>query len=87
MRLLGDLLFTPWVPLALLALLSFRIGLDRCSGCGDFNQILIRAISHGDVVWLFAAITPGRSAVVTARSCRHYEQSRPHNRWMPQNSS
>ncbi len=58
MRLLGDLLFTPWVPLVLFGLLSVRIGLDRCAGCVDFNQILIRAVRMGIVVWLFAAITP-----------------------------
>lgn len=58
LRLLGDLLFLPWVPLALLGLLAFRIGLDRCAGCADFNQILIRAIRMGIVVWMFAAITP-----------------------------
>ena len=77
MRLLGDLLFTPWVPLALLGLLLVRIGLDRCTGCVDFNQILIRAVRMGIVVWLFAAITPWAISGVHDSSVvqGHYEQA------------
>ena len=58
LKLMGNFLLLPWVPLLLLALLGVRIALDRCAACGDFNQLLMRIVRVGIVVSAFAIATP-----------------------------
>lgn len=58
LKLMGNFLILPWVPLVLLALLGIRIGLERCSSCMDFNQLLMRVVRVGIVIWAFAVVTP-----------------------------
>jgi len=58
LKLLGDLMLLPWLPLGLLLLLFLRLGLEHCAACSDLNQLLMRLVRLGIVVWGFAALTP-----------------------------
>lgn len=58
LKLMGNFVLLPWIPLLLLVLLAVRLGLERCPSCADVRQMLMRAVRAGIVIWTFAAVTP-----------------------------
>lgn len=58
LKLMGNFIVVPGIPLLLLVLLAVRVSLDRCAACADVNQLLMRALRVGIVIWAFAALTP-----------------------------
>jgi hypothetical protein len=58
LRLFGEFIVLPWMPLALLILLVLRLRLERCGGCVEINQLLLRLVRVGIVLWSFAVLTP-----------------------------
>lgn len=58
LKLVGDFVVTPWLPLILLALLGARLLIARQRPQLDLEGHLIRGVRLGIVVWSFAALTP-----------------------------
>ncbi|MCB1800484.1 MAG: hypothetical protein KDI82_02230 [Gammaproteobacteria bacterium] len=58
LKLVGDFVVTPWLPLLLLGLLAARMLLARWAPRLDVETLLTRAVRIGIVIWAFAALTP-----------------------------
>lgn len=58
LKILGQFLLAPQVPLLLILLLGICYGLRRMPGSEGMRLLLLRSFRIGMVVWIFAALTP-----------------------------
>ena len=58
LKLVGEFIVVPWVPLVLGALLAARFAIYRYRPGAELENLLARLIRIGIVVWSFAALTP-----------------------------
>lgn len=77
LKLAGEFVIAPWLPLALCGLLALRLLLYRRYADSDLGPLLAQMVRIGIVVWAFAALTPWvidsvhESSIVQS----HYQQA------------